>query len=89
MSFGVSSYPSDLNAFCTAVPILSKLKSRTSLITKDGKHIGLTNTYERLDSLYQQDYYIHFMNKPEGGAMIKLILPNQNKKGATNENLTR
>ncbi|HFI0761949.1 TPA: sensor histidine kinase [Streptococcus suis] len=69
--------------------ILSKLKSRTSLITKDGKHIGLTNTYERLDSLYQQDYYIHFMNKPEGGAMIKLILPNQNKKGATNENLTR
>ncbi|HFI0644162.1 TPA: sensor histidine kinase [Streptococcus suis] len=69
--------------------ILSKLLSRTSLITKDGKHVGLTNTYERLDSLYQQNYYIHFMNKPEGGAMIKLILPHQNKKGTTNENLTR
>lgn len=68
--------------------VLSKLKSRTSLITKDGKHIGLTNTFERLDSLYHQDYYVHFMNKPEGGAMIKMVLPNQNKKGATNENLT-
>ncbi|MGT2753878.1 sensor histidine kinase [Streptococcus ovis] len=69
--------------------ILYKLKSRTSLITKDGKHIGLTNTYERLDSLYQQNYYLQFLNKPTGGAMIKLILPSQIPKGKLHESLTR
>lgn len=69
--------------------VLAKLKKRISLITKDGKHIGLTNTYERLDNLYLQDYYLQFKNGPTGGAIIKLILPSQIQKGISYENLTR
>lgn len=50
--------------------ILSKLNQKQSLITEDGHHIGITNTIERLNLLYPNDYSIAFENNEEGGAKI-------------------
>ncbi|MGX7198573.1 sensor histidine kinase [Enterococcus nangangensis] len=56
--------------------VLTKLQHKESLITADGKHIGLTNTLERLDLLYgHQNYQLTFKNQVGHGALIQLILP--------------
>ena len=55
--------------------ILSKLNQKQSLITEDGHHIGITNTIERLNLLYPNDYTITFENNKEGGAKILLLIP--------------
>ena len=67
--------------------ILSKLNQRQSLITEDGHHIGITNTIERLNLLYPNDYSIAFENNEEGGAKILLLIPYKIIDGGYNEHL--
>ncbi|EOH97676.1 sensor histidine kinase [Enterococcus pallens] len=54
---------------------LSKLRARVSLVTEEGKHVGLTNTFERLDLLYSENYQLLLSNRLDQGASIHLILP--------------
>lgn len=68
--------------------ILSKLNQKQSLITEDGHHIGITNTIERLNLLYPNDYTITFENNEEGGAKILLLIPYKIIDGGYNEYLT-
>ena len=65
--------------------ILSKLNQKQSLITEDGHHIGITNTIERLNLLYPNDYSIAFENNEEGGAKILLLIPYKIIDGGYNE----
>lgn len=65
--------------------ILSKLNQKQSLITEDGQHIGITNTIERLNLLYPNDYTITFENNEEGGAKILLLIPYKIIDGGYNE----
>ncbi len=67
--------------------ILSKLNQKQSLITEDGHHIGITNTIERLNLLYLNDYTIIFENNEEGGAKILLLIPYKIIDGGYNEHL--
>ena len=67
--------------------ILSKLNQKQSLITEDGHHIGITNTIERLNLLYTNDYTITFKNNEEGGAKILLLIPYKIIDGGYNEHL--
>ncbi len=67
--------------------ILSKLNQKQSLITEDGHHIGITNTIERLNLLYPNDYTITFQNNEEGGAKILLLIPYKIIDGGYNEHL--
>ena len=67
--------------------ILSKLNQKQSLITEDGHHIGITNTIERLNLLYPNDYSIAFENNEEGGAKILLLIPYKIIDGGYNEYL--
>ena len=67
--------------------ILSKLNQKQSLITEDGHHIGITNTIERLNLLYPNDYTITFENNEEGGANILLLIPYKIIDGGYNEHL--
>ena len=67
--------------------ILSKLNQKQSLITEDGHHIGITNTIERLNLLYPNDYTITFENNEEGGAKILLLIPYKILDGGYNEHL--
>lgn len=67
--------------------ILSKLNQKQSLITEDGHHIGMTNTIERLNLLYPNDYTITFENNEEGGAKILLLIPYKIIDGGYNEHL--
>lgn len=67
--------------------ILSKLNQKQSLITEDGHHIGITNTIERLNLLYPNDYIITFENNEEGGAKILLLIPYKIIDGGYNEHL--
>lgn len=67
--------------------ILSKLNQKQSLITEDGHHIGITNTIERLNLLYPNDYTITFKNNEEGGAKILLLIPYKIIDGGYNEYL--
>ena len=67
--------------------ILSKLNQKQSLITEDGHHIGITNTIERLNLLYPNDYNIAFENNEEGGAKILLLIPYKIIDGGYNEHL--
>ena len=67
--------------------ILSKLNQKQSLITEDGHHIGITNTIERLNLLYPNDYTITFENNEEGGAKILLLIPYKIINGGYNEHL--
>ena len=67
--------------------ILSKLNQKQSLITEDGHHIGITNTIERLNLLYPNDYNIAFENNEEGGAKILLLIPYKIINGGYNEHL--
>ena len=67
--------------------ILSKLNQKQSLITEDGHHIGITNTIERLNLLYPNDYTITFKNNEEGGAKILLLIPYKIINGGYNEHL--
>lgn len=56
--------------------ILRKLEQKQSLVTDDGKHIGLTNVLERLDLLYgAKNYQLIFENQVGHGTKIKLIVP--------------
>lgn len=67
--------------------ILSKLNQKQSLITEDRYHIGITNTIERLNLLYPNDYTITFENNEEGGAKILLLIPYKIINGGYNEHL--
>ena len=67
--------------------ILSKLNQKQSLITEYGHHIGITNTIERLNLLYPNDYTITFENNEEGGAKILLLIPYKIIDGGYNEHL--
>lgn len=67
--------------------ILSKLNQKQSLITEDGHHIGITNTIERLNLLYPNDYSVAFENNEEGGAKILLLIPYKIIDGGYNEHL--
>lgn len=67
--------------------VLSKLNQKQSLITEDGHHIGITNTIERLNLLYPNDYTITFENNEEGGAKILLLIPYKIIDGGYNEHL--
>lgn len=67
--------------------ILSKLNQKQSLITEDRHHIGITNTIERLNLLYPNDYTITFENNEEGGAKILLLIPYKIINGGYNEHL--
>lgn len=67
--------------------ILSKLNQKQSLITEDGHHIGITNTIERLNLLYPNDYTITFENNEDGGAKILLLIPYKIIDGGYNEHL--
>ena len=67
--------------------ILSRLNQKQSLITEDGHHIGITNTIERLNLLYPNDYSIAFENNEEGGAKILLLIPYKIIDGGYNEHL--
>lgn len=67
--------------------ILSKLNQKQSLITEDGHHIGITNTIERLNLLYPNDYSIAFENNEEDGAKILLLIPYKIIDGGYNEHL--
>ena len=67
--------------------ILSKLNQKQSLITEDRHHIGITNTIERLNLLYPNDYTITFENNEEGGAKILLLIPYKIIDGGYNEHL--
>ena len=67
--------------------ILSKLNQKQSLITEDGHHIGITNTIERLNLLYPNDYSVSFENNEEGGAKILLLIPYKIIDGGYNEHL--
>ena len=67
--------------------ILSKLNQKQSLITEDGHHIEITNTIERLNLLYPNDYTITFENNEEGGTKILLLIPYKIIDGGYNEHL--
>ena len=67
--------------------VLSKLNQKQSLITEDGHHIGITNTIERLNLLYPNNYTITFENNEEGGAKILLLIPYKIIDGGYNEHL--
>lgn len=55
--------------------VLKKLMHGQSLIQPDGTHVGITNVMQRLKLLYENNYSIQFENIPEGGALVKLVLP--------------
>lgn len=55
--------------------VLKKLQQRRSLITPEGKHVGLTNAGERLDLLYGSRYQLSFKNQDGHGTWIQLVIP--------------
>ncbi|WP_228065052.1 sensor histidine kinase [Streptococcus cuniculi] len=57
------------------IDILTKLARKESIIDSEGKHVGLTNTYERLDSIYASHYRLQLGNNATRGAYICLTLP--------------
>lgn len=57
--------------------ILSELNNGRFLKQKDGTHIGITNVVQRLQLLYDGNYFIHFDNIAGGGALVTLVLPYQ------------
>ena len=55
--------------------VLEKLTQRKSLVTPEGKHVGLTNAGERLDLLYGSKYKLSFKNQKGHGTWIQLVIP--------------
>ncbi|GIP09851.1 hypothetical protein J1TS5_20210 [Paenibacillus macerans] len=55
--------------------ILEKLQSGVSLEQTAGTRIGIMNTLQRLDSLYDKQAAVSFFNKEDGGACVILSLP--------------
>ncbi len=45
------------------------------------KGVGLSNTIERLDQLYKNNYKLELINRSEGGLIVKLVLPCELIKG--------
>ncbi len=39
------------------------------------KGVGLSNTIERLDQLYKNNYSLELINQPQGGLIVRLVLP--------------
>lgn len=65
--------------------VLEKLQSHTSLVTPEGKHVGLTNVRERLDLLYGTKYQLAFKNQQGHGTWIQLIIPYQAITASSNQ----
>ncbi|RRJ61689.1 sensor histidine kinase [Paenibacillus oralis] len=55
--------------------ILEKLQSGVPLDQTAGARIGIMNTLQRLDSLYDKQAAVSFFNKEDGGACVTLSLP--------------
>ncbi len=55
--------------------ILEKLQSGIPLEQTAGTRIGIMNTLQRLDSLYDKQAAVSFFNKEDGGACVILSLP--------------
>ncbi|GJM69716.1 hypothetical protein HMSSN036_19320 [Paenibacillus macerans] len=55
--------------------ILEKLQSGVPLDQTAGTRIGIMNTLQRLDSLYDKQAAVSFFNKEDGGACVILSLP--------------
>ena len=62
---------------------LSKLEEANpdDLFTKE--HLGLTNVRYSLNMIYRRDDLLRLSNKPEGGAVIELLIPDEEIKDET------
>lgn len=58
--------------------ILKKLNNNT-LISEDGKHIGINNIIQRLKITYENDAQIYFYNRSNNGAEILINLKRNNE----------
>ncbi|QAY68593.1 sensor histidine kinase [Paenibacillus protaetiae] len=54
---------------------LEQLAAGQPLDQTSGTHIGITNTVQRLEFLYQNKAIVHFSNTAQGGASVVLWLP--------------
>lgn len=59
--------------------VLEKLRNVEQLDQSGGKHIGIMNTTQRLEYLYDGKARVHFSNMKNGGACIVLYLPTQER----------
>lgn len=57
------------------VEVLDKLANGKPLDQSEGKHIGIMNTIQRLELLYQHRAQVEFSNPAGGGACVRLTLP--------------
>ncbi|WP_186445910.1 sensor histidine kinase [Paenibacillus cremeus] len=55
--------------------VLHLLQSDQDLIKENGEHVGIWNVKRRLYLLYKDQARITFMNAPEGGAVVEIVLP--------------
>ncbi|WP_211749280.1 histidine kinase [Paenibacillus sp. Marseille-Q4541] len=55
--------------------ILAKLQHKEQLESGDGHQIGIKNTLQRLEFIYDGKAVVEFSNKTDGGACIRLLLP--------------
>ena len=60
--------------------VLQYLKEGKSLVTEEGKRVGLSNTLRRLAYFYQGRAEMVCSNLPEGGALTELYLPWQREE---------
>jgi two-component system sensor histidine kinase YesM len=58
-----------------AADILEKLNNGQPLDQTDGNQIGIMNTLQRLELLYQQKANVRFSNREDGGACITIYIP--------------
>ena len=55
--------------------VLETLAAGKPLDQSEGKHIGIMNTLQRLESLYHRRANVEFSNPEEGGACVTLTIP--------------
>ncbi|MBR2669703.1 MAG: histidine kinase [Solobacterium sp.] len=60
---------------------LEKLADLDDLYTKE--HLGLTNVHYSMNLIYHRNDLLRLMNKPEGGARIELLIPEEEVEDET------
>jgi len=60
--------------------VLEMLQKHQPLDQAGGKHIGVMNTLQRLEYLYDKRATVHFSNLHSGGACIMLLLPSETRR---------
>jgi len=64
--------------------VLDKLNTGLPLDQTDGTRIGIMNTIQRIEYLYQKKAQISFSNTEDGGARVTLYLPDLNRENNVN-----